>query len=112
MTILKHVEYKIKDKQELENLLDHIKKTTAMIDGIEFKDIYFPKDKDEFVLVLDCESEEKYLEWRDICPPPPGAKDWYEVLLTKQEQFKKNLSKKLEGVHMTDKNVIVYSQPG
>lgn len=22
-----------------------------------------------------------------ICPPPHGAKDWYEVLLTKNEQF-------------------------
>jgi hypothetical protein len=88
MIILKHVEYKIKDKQELEKLLDHLNKTTAMIEGIDFKDIYFPKDKDEFVLVLDCDSEEKYLEWRDICPPPLGAKDWYEVLLTEKDQFK------------------------
>ncbi len=44
MLILKHVEYKIKNKQELEKVLDYIKKTTSMIDGIEFKDIYFPKD--------------------------------------------------------------------
>jgi len=29
--------------------------------------------KDEFVLVLECKSEDKYLEWRDICPPPFGA---------------------------------------
>jgi hypothetical protein len=88
MLILKHVEYKIKDKQELGKLLDHLNKTTSMIDGVYFKDIYFLKDKDEFVLVLDCDSEDKYLEWRDICPPPPGAKDWYEVLLTKKDQFK------------------------
>ena len=33
--------------------------------------------------------EEKYLEWREICPPPPGAKDWYEILLTKEEHLSK-----------------------
>lgn len=87
MIILKHVEYKIKDSSELERLLNHLTKTTSKVDGVEFKDIYFPKGKDEFVLVIDCVGEDKYLEWRDICPPPPGAKDWYEVLLTKNEQF-------------------------
>ena len=38
---------------------------------------------------MNCINEDKYLEWRDICPPPPGAKDWYEVLLTKDEHFSK-----------------------
>jgi len=87
MIILKHVEYKIKDLRELENLLIHLRETTSKIDGIEFKDIYFPKGKDEFVLVMQCVSEDKYLEWREICPPPPGIKDWYEVLLIKDEHF-------------------------
>ena len=32
-------------------------------------------------------NEEKYLEWREICPPPPGANDWYEILLTRDEHF-------------------------
>jgi len=91
MKILKHVGYKIKNSSELERLLNHIRETTSQVEGIEFKDIYFPKSKDEFVLIMDCISEEKYLEWRDICPPPPGAKDWYEVLLTKDEQFQNEL---------------------
>ena len=83
MLILKHVEYEIPGTAELENLLTHLRKTTSQIEGVNYKDIYFVKGKKEFVLFLECESEEKYLEWREICPPPPGAKDWYEVLLTK-----------------------------
>lgn len=65
--------------------MTHLRKTTSQIEGVNYKDIYFVKGKKEFVLFLECESEEKYLEWREICPPPPGAKDWYEVLLTKDE---------------------------
>lgn len=87
MIILKHVEHKIKDLEELEKLLTHLKDTTSRIDGVELKDIYFPKDKNEFVLMLDCTNEDKYLEWREICPPPPGANDWYEILLTRDEHF-------------------------
>ena len=89
MIILKHVEHKIKDPDELENLLSHVRETTSKVDGVEFKDIYFPKGKDEFILAMDCTNEDKYLEWRDICPPPLGAKDWYEVLLSKDEYFSK-----------------------
>jgi len=91
MKILKHVGFKIKNSIELEKLLIHIRETASQVEGIEFKDIYFPKSKEEFVLMIDCASEDKYLEWRDICPPPPGAKDWYEVLLTKDEQFHNEL---------------------
>ncbi len=87
MIILKHVGYKIKGSDELGSLLNHLEETTSKIDGVSLKDIYFPKNKDEFILVLDCKSEDKYLEWRDICPPPSGADDWYEVLLTREEQF-------------------------
>ncbi len=87
MLILKHVEYEIKDRAQLENLLVHIRKTTLQVEGVTYKDIYFVKGKKEFVLFLECESEEKYLEWREICPPPPGAKDWYEILMTKGEYF-------------------------
>jgi len=63
--------------------LDHLKETTSQVEGISLKDIYFPKEKNEFVLVLECISEDRYLEWREICPPPSEASDWYEVLLTK-----------------------------
>ncbi len=89
MIILKHVEYRIKESEELGNLLSHLRETTSRVDGVEFKDIYFPIGKDEFILAIDCISEGQYLEWRDICPPPPGAKDWYEVLLSKDEYFSK-----------------------
>lgn len=89
MLILKHVEYEIKDRTQLENLLAHIIKTTSQVEGVSFKDIYFVKGKKEFVLFLECENEDKYLKWRDICPPPPGANDWYEILLTKDDYFSK-----------------------
>lgn len=89
MLILKHVEYEIKDRAQLENLLAHIIKTASQVEGISYKDIYFVKGKNEFVLFLECESEGKYLKWREICPPPPGAKDWHEILLTKDEYFSK-----------------------
>jgi len=87
MVILKHVEYEITDPAELENLEVHLRQTTAEIDGISYEGIYFARGKKEFVLWLECESEEKYLEWREICPPPPGAEDWYEVLLDQKEYF-------------------------
>jgi hypothetical protein len=89
MLILKHVEYEIKDNKQLEDLLAHIRKTASQIGGVVFKDIYFLKGKKEIVLFLECESEKKYLEWREICPPPPGAKDWHVILLSKDEYFSK-----------------------
>jgi hypothetical protein len=87
MLILKHVEHEIKDVTELNGLLAHLKKTTSEIDGVALTNIYFNKGKKEFILFLECESEEKYLEWREICPPPSGANDWYEILLTGDEHF-------------------------
>ncbi|UCF08200.1 MAG: hypothetical protein JSW28_00465 [Thermoplasmata archaeon] len=87
MIILKHVEHEIKDLDELERLLSHLGDTISRVDGVELVDIYFPKGKDEFILELDCTNEDKYLEWREICPPPPGARDWYEVLLKRDEHF-------------------------
>jgi hypothetical protein len=86
--ILKHVEYTISDREELESLLNHLNKTSSEVDGVEFMDIFFPKGKEEFILMMECASEEKYLEWREICPPPKGAKDWYEVLAVMDEHFK------------------------
>jgi hypothetical protein len=94
MIILKHVEYIIQDKEELKSLLKHLEETISKVDGVELKDIYFPKGKNEFVLELDCANEEKYLEWREICPPPTGAKDWYEVLLTTNEHFSEDKTNK------------------
>ncbi len=87
MLVLKHVEYEIRDVTQLEGLLAHLKETTLQVEGMSLKDIYFVKDKKDFVLLLECENEEKYLQWREICPPPPGAGDWYEILLNRNEYF-------------------------
>jgi hypothetical protein len=87
MFILKHVEHVIEDDEELERLRGHLLDTTSNVDGVELIDILFPRGKDEFVLLMDCVSEKSYLEWRDICPPPKGAKDWYEVWLSRNERY-------------------------
>jgi hypothetical protein len=89
MIILKHVEYRVKDLSELEDLLRHLDETTSKVPGVTLQDIFFPRGKEEFVLVLGCTTEDRYLEWREICPPPPGSRDWYEVLLTRDEYFLK-----------------------
>ncbi len=87
MIILKHVEYKINSLAELESLLSHLAETTSKMQGVTLNDIYFPRGKEEFVLVLDCITEEHYLNWRKVCLPPPNARDWYEVFLTREEHF-------------------------
>ncbi len=87
MLILKHVEYEIFDGAQLKMLTDHLNKTTNQIGGINIVDIYFPKNKKEFVLFLECEDEKAYHEWRKICPPPDGANNWFEIFLTKEENF-------------------------
>jgi hypothetical protein len=88
MLILKHVEYEITSRDRLDGLLSHVSETTSKIDGVIFNDIYFNKGKKEFILFLECENEEKYLKWREICPPPAGAKDCYEVFLTREEHLR------------------------
>jgi hypothetical protein len=85
--ILKHVEYNLRNSDELTKLLSHLDKTTAQVEGLILTEIYFPKNKSEFILMMDCSSEEQYIKWREICPPPTGANDWYEVLYTKKERF-------------------------
>jgi hypothetical protein len=93
MLVLKHVEYQIVDAIQLEGLLSHLRETTAQVEGITYKDIHFVKGKKEFVLSLECDREDRYHAWRQICPPPPGAKDWHEVLLTKDERFGNSLDR-------------------
>ncbi len=89
MIVLKRVEYEIRNIDHLRKLLAHVKETASRVEGVEFNDVYFPKNKNEFLLVMDCVSEEKYLQWRKICPPPAGAKDWHEVFLTKEERYRR-----------------------
>ena len=93
LLILKHVEYEIHDRDQLNILIDHLNKTTAHVDGIEFINIYFSRDKKEFVLFLECEMEKAYHMWRRICPPPDGANDWFEIFLTKEENFSQRILK-------------------
>ncbi len=87
MLILKHVEYEIPDLNQLNLLLEHINQISSKIEGISFTDIFFSKNGKEFVLLLESESEEVYLNWRKICPPPSGTRDWYDVYLSKKESF-------------------------
>jgi hypothetical protein len=85
--ILKHVEYKIGSREEWDRLHEHLLMTTSKVPGVELRDVLFPRERDEFILVMECSSEGSYLEWREICPPPPGARDWYEVVLSADERF-------------------------
>ena len=87
MIILKHVEHEIRDTDELIKLQIHLMEASSKIDGVILLDIYFPAEKEEFVIALDCESEEKYISWNEICPSPDGANDWYEIWLTKADKF-------------------------
>ena len=87
MIILKHVEYGFEDMNQVDRLVEHLRETTSQVEGLKFRDIWFPKGKKEFALVIECDSEDRYNEWRNICPPPQGAKDWYEVFLTKFEKW-------------------------
>lgn len=87
MIILKHVEHRIQDRKELDDLLTHLDKTTSSVQGVKLERFCFSQGKDEFVLILECASEERYLKWRDICPPPAGARDWYEIFLTAAEVY-------------------------
>ncbi len=45
MIVLKHVGYKLKDSDELRNLLEHLKQTTSQIDGVVLKISIFTKIK-------------------------------------------------------------------
>jgi len=65
--------------------LNPLGETTSKVEGVVLEDILFPAGKNEFVLAMDCASENDYLEWREICPPPPGADDWHEIFLTREE---------------------------
>jgi hypothetical protein len=87
LIVLKHVTHQIGDRAELKILEEHLFETTRRIGGVDLIDIYFPRGKNEFILMLDCIDEDRYLEWREICPPPPGADDWYEIWLSRDERF-------------------------
>jgi hypothetical protein len=88
MTIFKHVKYKIRNVDELEGLLGILEETTSAVKGVKLQEILFPKGKEGFLLVFNCETIEIYHQWRKVCPPPPpGATDRYEVFLNRDEYF-------------------------
>ncbi|OIP51077.1 MAG: hypothetical protein COZ12_00070 [Deltaproteobacteria bacterium CG_4_10_14_3_um_filter_60_8] len=88
MIVLKHVKYKIRSVDEFDGLISLLEETTSAVEGVQLQDILFPKGKEGFLLVFNCETIEIYHEWRKVCPPPPpGATDRYEVFLTRDEYF-------------------------
>jgi hypothetical protein len=86
---LKHFKYGMENFHELKSLLCQLRKTTSKVDGIEFNRFYFLKGKEKFSLVTECINDEKYLDWRAVCPPTPGTKEWHEVRLLEDENFSK-----------------------
>ena len=66
MIILKHVEHRIQDRMELDELMKHVDKTTSSVPGVTLSRICFPQGKDEFVLILECATEESYLKCRSM----------------------------------------------
>jgi len=66
MIVLKHVEFKIKRLDEVEKFLTHARETASGVDGVKFMNIYFPDGREEYIVAMDCVSEDRYLKWRDI----------------------------------------------
>jgi hypothetical protein len=72
MIFLKHVQHKLGSWDDLQSILTHIRETIL-------------QERDEFILVMDCPNEAAYQEWRNLCPPPPGAKDWVEPAILAED---------------------------
>jgi hypothetical protein len=89
MIFLKHVQYRLNDQHELQSLLAHVRKTAAKAAGVRLRDFFILLERDEFILVVDCPDQATYQKWRDLCPPPPEAKDWIELAVL-PEDFQKN----------------------
>ncbi len=79
MIFLKHVEHKLNHFDDLQSILSHVGETAAKVAGVRLRDMFILRERDEFILVMECPDEDSYKEWRELCPPPPGAKDWVEI---------------------------------
>ena len=73
MIFLKHVQHKLGNRDELESIHAHVRKTAAEVPGVRLRYFFILQDHDEFILVMECPDEKAYQEWYDLCPPPPGA---------------------------------------
>ncbi len=78
MIFLKPVQYKLDYRDHLQSILAHVRGTAAKVLGVSLRNFFVLQERDEFILVMDCANEAAYQEWRDLCPPPQGAKDWVE----------------------------------
>jgi hypothetical protein len=52
MLILKHLEYRIKDGEESDDLLSDLHETTSRVPGVTLRGICFPGGKKGFVVIL------------------------------------------------------------
>jgi hypothetical protein len=85
MIFLKHVQHKLDNQDDLQSILAHIHETAKKVPGVRLRDFFILQERNEFILVMDCPSEKVYQEWRNLCPPPPGAKDWVESAILAED---------------------------
>jgi len=85
MIFLKHVQYELDSTDDLQSILAHIRETAAKVPGVRLRDMFILQERDEFILVMKCPNEAAYQEWRSLCPPPPGARDWVESAILPEE---------------------------
>jgi hypothetical protein len=78
MIFLKHVRHKLVSRDELRCIVDRVHNTASRVRGVRMRDVFVLTDRDEFVLVMESPDLAAYHQWRDLCPPPPGATDWVE----------------------------------
>ena len=67
------------------SILAHVHETAAQVRNVRLRECFIMQARDEFILVMECPDEAAYQEWRETCPPPPGARDWVEVALPVEE---------------------------
>lgn len=85
MIFLKYVQHKLSGRSELESILAHVRATAAQVRGVRLRECFVLQERDEFILVIECSDEAAYREWRGLCPPPPGARDWVEAAVLAEE---------------------------
>lgn len=89
MIFLKHVQHKLDNRDDLQSILAHVRETATKVPGVRLRDLFILQERDEFMLVMEGPNEAAYQEWRKLCPPPPGARDWVESAIL-AEEFEKD----------------------
>jgi hypothetical protein len=85
MIFLKHVQHRLSGRSELDSILAHVRETAAQVRGVRLRECFVLQGRDEFILVMECPDEAAYQKWRELCPPPPGARDWVETAVLAEE---------------------------